>query len=237
MSARVAQEPLFNHTGVSQMAWSHSALKEFETCNRRYHEAKILKKHPFEETKDTLYGKEIHKVAEDYVKKGTHIPSKHAFLKPIIDALIARPGKQYTEYKMALTNKLEQVEWWDKAVWVRGMADLLIVDEEKEAAWVIDYKTGSAKYPDTDQLDLMALQVMACFPKVKRVKSALVFVTHDRFIPTTVHADQVKRLWEVYRERVAKIDAAMASNVWNPTQSGLCKKYCPVLSCEFNGRG
>ena len=41
--------------------WSHSALKDYEGCARRYHEVKVLKHYPFKDTQATLYGKEVHK--------------------------------------------------------------------------------------------------------------------------------------------------------------------------------
>jgi cobalamin biosynthesis Mg chelatase CobN len=45
--------------------------------------------------------------------------------------------------------------------------------------------------------------------------------------------DQKDQFWWKYRERVARLDTAHQSNVWNPSQSALCG-WCPVKSCEFN---
>ena len=39
--------------------------------------------------------------------------------------------------------------------------------------------------------------------------------------------------WWAYRERVAKLEAAHANDVWNPSQSPLCG-WCPVKTCPFN---
>ena len=33
--------------------WSHSALKDYEGCARRYHEVKVLKNYPFKDTEAT----------------------------------------------------------------------------------------------------------------------------------------------------------------------------------------
>jgi hypothetical protein len=57
-----------------KIKWSHSSLKDYEGCARRYHEVKVLNNYPFQETEQTRYGKELHKAAEDYVKDGTPIP-------------------------------------------------------------------------------------------------------------------------------------------------------------------
>ena len=39
---------------MKKPAWSHSSLKDFEGCQRRYHEVKVLKKYPFTETEAAL---------------------------------------------------------------------------------------------------------------------------------------------------------------------------------------
>lgn len=61
---------------------------------------------------------------------------------------------------MGLTENLEPCDFFSDEVWWRGIADLVIIDEEEDLAWVIDYKTGkSARYADKGQLELMALAI------------------------------------------------------------------------------
>ena len=218
------------------MAWSYSALKAFETCARQYHEISILKNHPWEETQQQRYGLQVHKAAEDFVTNGVPIPAKFSFMQGVLDAMVAKPGKKYAEQKLAINDKLEPCKWMAKDVWVRAIVDLLIVDEDNKLAWAVDWKTGNAKYADTDQLDVMSLVLFAHYPRITRVRSALIFVTNNGFIKHKRTTEEKEKLWWTYRERVAKIDKAHASGVWNPTSSGLCKKHCAVLSCEYNGR-
>jgi hypothetical protein len=33
-----------------KIKWSHSSLKDYEGCARRYHEVKVLNNYPFQET-------------------------------------------------------------------------------------------------------------------------------------------------------------------------------------------
>ena len=114
-----------------------------------------------------------------------------------------------------------------------GIIDLLILDEENKTAWVVDYKTGSDKYPDRDQLELMALLTFAHYPQVEQVNAALLFVVKESIVKHKIAVDSMdKILWE-YRERVSRIEACHENNVWNPKQSGLCP-WCPVVECEFN---
>jgi len=79
---------------VTKVVWSHSSLKDYEGCARRYHEVKILKKYPFKETQAVIYGKELHKAAEDYVSKGEPLPEQFEFVQSTLDALMAKPGRK-----------------------------------------------------------------------------------------------------------------------------------------------
>ena len=215
--------------------FSHSSLKMFETCKRQYHEIRVLKKFAREETEQALYGTELHAAAEMY-GKGDALGAQFEFLRPSLDALFSKSGEKYFEHEMSLDADLFPCGWKDRQAWVRGIADLLIVDNPGRRAWCVDYKTGSDRYADTDQLDLMSLLIFQNFPAVQQVNGALLFVLKNNMVKHKVMREDAPRLWQAYRERVASIDGAQSSGVWNPTQSGLCKKYCSVLSCEFNGR-
>jgi RecB family exonuclease len=218
---------------MPKVVWSHSSLKDFEGCARRYHEIKVLKNYKFEETEATRYGTDLHKAAEDYLADGVVLPSRFTFVKDVLDVLYKKPGRKLTEHKMALTEKLRTCEWDASDVWVRGIADLLIIDDENLTAWVVDYKTGNNRYPDREQLVLMSLLVFAHFPHIRQVKSALLFVVKNDMVKHNMSVDETKDEWQRYRERSARISACIDSGVWNPKQTPLCG-WCAVKSCEFN---
>lgn len=215
--------------------WSHSGLKDFETCARKYHEVKVLKKYPRQETEQTLYGTQLHEQAELHIKDKRPLDTNFTFLQPVLDALGRIPGRKFPEYEMALTHDMRVCNFHSKDYWVRGIADLIIVDDDDLTAHCFDYKSGNNKYPDTDQLDLMSLMIFKHFPHVRRVKSGLLFVLKDTVTKHNVVRDQEDKLWWRYRERVGRLEQSYATGVWNPTRSGLCRKWCPVTTCEFNG--
>lgn len=215
--------------------WSHSGLKNYETCSRQFYELKILKNYPRQETEATLYGTQLHEQAELYIKDGRPLDASFAFLQPILDALGRIPGRKFTEYEMALTHDLRVCNFKAPDYWVRGIADLIIVDDDDLTAHCFDYKSGNNKYPDTDQLDLMSLMIFKHFPHVRHVRSGLLFVLKDTVTKHNVSRDQEEKLWWRYRERVGRLEKSHATGVWNPTRSGLCRKWCPVTTCEFNG--
>jgi hypothetical protein len=219
------------------ISWSHSVLKDFSNCQRHYHEVRVLKKYPFVKNAEAEYGDRLHKAAEDYVKDGTPLSEEFAFLQPVLDRLKAKQGRVLVEHEMALTKELVPCSWrdWNRC-WVRGKADLLIVDDDNLTAWVVDYKSGSNKYPDEDQLVLMSLLVFEHFPHIRRVNSALMFMLKNDMRKKVMQRDDKDGFWWQYREKVAKLEAAYERGSWPPSQSGLCKKHCPVTTCEHNGR-
>ena len=215
------------------VTWSHSALKDFEGCAKRYHAVKVLKRFPFTDTKHTIYGKDVHKAIEDYGKHGTPMPEQFAFVLPVVDVLLAKPGRKLFEHEMALTKDLKPCAFDSDDRWVRGIADLLIVDDDNLTARVVDWKTGNDKYPDRDQLTLMSLMVFAHFPHIRSVSSALFFIVKGSMVKHKMSYEDAEAAWWDYRERVAKLEAAHEFDVWNPSQSPLCG-WCPVKDCTFN---
>ena len=213
--------------------WSHSALKDYEGCARRYYEVKVLKNYPFTDTQATLYSKEFHEAAEFYIKDGTPLPPQFEFAADVLEALKAKPGRKLCEYEMGLTQDLKPCSFNDKGVWVRGIADLLIIDDDNLTARVVDYKTGNNKYPDREQLKLMALMVFAHFPHIRRVSGALLFVLKNDIAKASFMRGEAEDYWWDYRERVARIEQAHETGVWNPKPTPLCG-WCVVKTCEYN---
>lgn len=217
-------------------AWSFSSLKTFTTCPKKFYHAKVAKDVKEPEGEAAMYGKEVHSAAEFYVRDGTPIPAKFDFIKPALDSLIKIPGDKHCEFKVALTESLEPCDFFDKECWFRGVADLLIVNEEKGEARVIDYKLGKSKYADLGQLELMALAVFKIFPKITVVKGGLLFLTEGKFVPTVYEAQQQHRYWGNWMPTITMLEGAYSSGVWNAKPNGLCKQYCWVTSCTHCGR-
>lgn len=213
--------------------WSYSGLKDFVKCPRQYYEVKVLQNFKKEVTHEMRYGTEVHQALEDYVGNGIPLSKNYLRFKPMLDVLLGLPGIRYPEYKMALTINEEPCGFEDPDYWVRGIADLLVVDDD--FAIIVDYKTGKAKSPDPDQLKLMALMVFAHFPFVKRIKAGLAFVLYDIFIPEEYNRDQIDSLWRSFTPDLERLSAAYKSNNWKPNPTPLCG-WCPVDTCEYHKR-
>jgi RecB family exonuclease len=181
----------------------------------------------------TLYGKELHTAAEKYVRDGEPLPKQFEFMRDTLDALIAKPGRKLCEHEMALTKDLKPCDFNDPNRWVRGIADLIIIDDENLTAKVVDYKSGNNKYPDREQLKLMALMIFAHYPHIRKVSGALLFVVKNDMVRQDLTIDKAEAEWWNYRQRVARIEQAHETGVWNPKPTPLCG-WCPVVKCLHN---
>lgn len=215
------------------IAWSFSHIKSFETCPRKYDEEMVSKNYPFVESAASKYGNEVHKALELYVKDGKKLDGNMRQFKKVADKLLSFNGEKIAERKQALNFDREPTSYFAKDVWVRGISDLTIINGNK--AKVFDYKTGSAKYPDTDQLELMALITFAYHPEVEHVRSALLFLHHSKLVPAEFHRDDIDKLWDKWDKKYKKLKAARVNKNFPPNPNGLCRKWCPVKHCEFNG--
>lgn len=216
--------------------WSFSKIKAFEQCPKQFYHEKILKEYPFVETEAIRYGSEFHKAAELFVGEQDALPAKFTFARGALQALKDKRGKKLTERKLGITEDLTACDFYDKRVWFRGIADLIIVDVLADLAWVIDYKTGkSAKYADKGQLELMALSVFAHYPQVKKVRAGLLFVISNDLVKDTYMEYDKGNLWTKWIGKYEDMKTAAEKDIWNPRPSGLCKRHCPVTECPHNG--
>jgi CRISPR/Cas system-associated exonuclease Cas4 (RecB family) len=211
--------------------WSFSSLKEYVNCPRQYQELKVLKRFEKKATEQMLYGTVVHKVCEDYVAEGKPLEKNYLRFKPVLDSLIEIPGTKYPEYQMALTRDKVPCAFGDKNRWVRGIVDLLIVDGDH--AFIVDYKTGSNRYPDPKQLKLMALMTFAHFPEVKVIKAGLLFVMHESFMSEEYTRDKIPKLWSYFSSDLERLNISYENDIWNPNPTPLCG-WCPVKTCEFH---
>jgi hypothetical protein len=220
-------------------AWSYSSIKTFDQCPKKYYHLRIAKDVKDEDSTATIYGKELHKAAEDFISLGTPIPAKFSFLSETLEALQKIQGEKFCELKLGVAKrdgKFAPCDFFAKDVWWRGIADLLIINEEKQQAYLVDYKTSkNAKFADTKQLDLLAGAVFTHFPKVMEIKSALIFVVSNEMVHKRHEFIMRSSYMNVMEPELTRLEAAIKNDVWNPNAGPLCK-FCPVTTCAHNRR-
>jgi hypothetical protein len=221
---------------MSTIKWSYSSLALFKQCPKKYFHLRVAKDFKEPETEALTYGTQVHEAAEKFIRDGEPIPSKFAFIQQPLEKLNELDGAKLCEYKMGLTKDLEPCDFFSNNVWWRGIADLIVLNEEKGMAFVVDYKTGkSSRYADTKQLEILSLALFKHFPKVKRVKAGLLFVVANDFVKTEYEQGN-ERAWLSWLEDTNRLEEAYKTEVWNPKPNFSCKNFCAVVSCIHNGR-
>jgi hypothetical protein len=184
-----------------------------------------------------MYGKQLHEAAEFYIGKDTPLPPQFAFIKGSLDLLktLGEGGEFLCEYKMGLTRNLKPCDFFDKDVWWRGVADLVIIKGDK--AYMVDYKTGkSSRYADTKQLEILSLALFKHKPNIKLVKGGLLFLVASDFVKVDYEGSQQSEPWVKWLNETKQLEAAYENDVWNPKPNFSCKQYCAVVNCLHNGK-
>jgi len=214
---------------VADFTWSYSSLKQYQNCPKQYQEIRVLKNYIVKQNEAMMYGKEVHSALEDYVKDGKKLAKNYQRFKPMVDKLISIPGDKYPELEMALTYNKTPCDFNSEDRWVRGIADLVIVDGTH--AWIIDYKTGSNKYPDPKQLRLMSLMVFTYYPDVLKIKAGLLFIMKNSFVSEEYFRKDMDKSWAMFSQPLKRLENSYDTDVWEANPTPLCS-WCSVNSCE-----
>lgn len=218
-----------------KVTWSYSSLSLFRTCPYKYYRLRVVKDVKDEQGEAAIYGQDMHKAAEEFIRDGTPIPGKFQFMRPALQSIAAWPGKKLCEYRMGLREDLTPCDFFARDVWWRGVADLIVISDDGKSARVLDYKSSkSSKYADMEQLDLLAAAVFIHFPEVVTIRAALLFLVCNEMVP------EKPKKYEFMFSRssfanakfdVKRIETAMDSGVWNPSRNFTCRGWCPVKDC------
>jgi hypothetical protein len=218
------------------MAWSYSALTSFETCPHRHFKTRIEKSVQDPPGADAQWGTRVHKALEDRLNAGPAQPITGALAvyEKFAERLerIRGTATLTTERRIALTSDLNETSYFAKDVWLRVVVDVLI--HHGNEATALDWKTGKRK-PDTEQLELTAAALFALYPEVQAVKTAYIWLKEDAFDRVDFVRDDAPRIWSNFTPRVQRLEQAVATGEFPKKPSGLCRKWCPVKSCEFCG--
>lgn len=210
--------------------WTYSQLDSFETCPRKFYHLKVVRDIVEPPSPHAEWGTRVHTAFEEWIKNGSPLPDGMTQWQSLAEKLAKLPGEKLCEQKMALDKNFQPTDW--KTSWTRGIADLLVV--HKDRAVVADYKTGKRK--PTEQLDLYAAYTFAHYPQVKVVTTAFVWLKDRKIDRKQITREQSAEIWQQIIPRVRKLESAYERDSWPERPSGLCKAYCPIYTCKFNGQ-
>lgn len=224
---------------MKPFAWSWSKLKNYRSCPKRHWHVDIAKDFAEAESEQLKWGDLVHKSMAARIDKGTPLPLtlQHYEDWPARIASLKTSGHQIlVENKLAMTSAFTPTEFFDNATWFRGVVDVLAIAPAGNAAFSFDWKTGKVD-PDFEQLALSAQLIFAHYPKVELVGTAYVWLGNDDQTVNTYARSSMIALWNNLWPEIKAMAEAHRTTTYPPKPSGLCRKYCPVTSCPYHGRG
>ncbi len=217
-------------------AWSYSSLSAYETCPKQYYETKILKKWKQPDSEQIKWGNEVHKALEQKGIDGTELPERMQHYNPIVRKFFdPKLGTAYVEHKVAITVDHKPCEFDSDGAWARGIIDRLVI--KGHTALNIDWKTGKKK-DSSRQLAMSTALVFANFPEIEKVTTAFVWLNEPegrRITKGVYWRSEYRMIWALFDKPLKELEWSEQNNAWPPKQSGLCRRWCPVLDCPFNG--
>lgn len=212
------------------MTQSPTSLQTFLTCPKQYHAKYITKEVKFQQNPHAEFGDLVHKSIENFLMHGEELPE---LLKPVQPNLEQMKKVLYgAETKLAVTKEGKPCTFFDKNAYQRCIVDAILTSADKRTIICIDWKTGKHRDAQT-QHDFIKKCASAHFPEAQEVVTLFVYLmqgTSDRQV-----YKPGSPLIELDRD-MNKLAGAYAVQSFPPEPSGLCKKWCDVLSCPHNGR-
>lgn len=221
--------------------WSWSKLKNYRTCPKRHYELDIAKTIKEEPSEQILWGNTFHDSMAKYIDKGVALPPTMVRYKAWPDNFIKLKNSGYAtvlvEQKLAMDKEFQATAYFDNHTWFRSVSDVLALIPAHRAAISVDWKTGGKINPEFEQLALSAQTVFAHHPEIDRVESIYMWAGHDVTTRETYTRDKMLETWSHILPEVRQMEEAARNMDYPPKPSGLCKHYCPVVSCPYHGKG
>lgn len=211
--------------------WSYSALSTYETCPHKYQHERVLKDVVQISSAQADYGSDAHKAFEERLLNGKELPLQLSHHAPIIERLAAMPAKMLPEHKMGITEDLSPADFDAANAWSRGIADLILLQER--SAVVIDWKFGRP-HDNYGQLELMALMVMCWWPDIETVGVSYYWAKEKR-LSKPRHITRKDDMLIIYNDFLTRSRRMRGDTQFRPKPGFLCRKWCPVKTCAFNG--
>jgi PD-(D/E)XK nuclease superfamily len=224
------------------MAHSYSSLKLMDQCPQQYKVVKLDKLYPFKQTPEVIFGNEAHEALENYLNHSTALPEKFKAYAWVTEQLIPAllPWRvAEVEFSWLRGGAPADHRDWRKKYW-SGKADVMATDHPLQGdagdprptqAQVIDWKSGGSRYPDTEQLELMALFSFYQVPTLQVVNGFLVFLQDAKVTPANFTRAQMSGLEAKWNHKAMEEEQRRASNDW-PTKPGHLCPWCPHTVCE-----
>lgn len=221
-------------------SWSWSRLKNYRTCPKRHYHLDLAKDVKEEESEQLKWGHSVHAALAKRVDQGFILPAEMSRYDKWVQRIFSTRGpdvKIKVENKLAIDEQFQPCGFFDGAAWFRAVVDVLaVLPPAARAAYTIDWKTGNVD-PEFEQLALSAQTVFSHYPDVDEVLAIYVWLGHDTETVKIYRRGELQDMWNSVLPLVKEMKLAADTVTYPPKPSGLCKRYCPITSCPYHGKG
>lgn len=219
---------------------SYSTMSTFETCPRQFQEKHVLKTIKFVQNEAATYGSEGHDVMDKSIKSKSLPEGRWSFAAPALQSVynIAAQVEIQSEVAFGLKEDKTPDTFWNG--WLRGKLDVLFKPSENRAI-IADWKF--AKFSPTKydlEMDVFSYLVFKNDSSVQDIKRLLVWMKQDSpgkpTVSTVSRSKDFEQIEDKVLGKIAVIERSLETDNFPCKPGGLCKSYCDVLSCKFNGK-
>ena len=214
-------------------AFSYSRMKNFEVCPRRHAEVDLKRSVKEAESEQLSWGNAVHKALELRIKDGAKLPIGMEMYEGLCQKMASAAGKVLVEQQLAITSDFGPTAWFAPNAWFRAKIDVAVVNGP--VALLVDWKTGKI-VEDSVQLTLAAAAFFAHAPKVQAIRSRFYWLGDNCETNLDLRRDDMPAFWTSIWPRVEPLKTAYDTNNYPPIPGRLCRRWCPVKSCEYWGK-
>ena len=201
--------------------WSHSRLSTYEDCPKQYWYSYVEKMPGFRPPSPAANrGSAIHTAAEEYLLNVRKIYPPE-LQKVSGHAMLLKTKKIQAELKLAVTDKWEPCDYKDENAYLRGIIDILYVEDKH--IHIQDWKTGQVYASHPTQMENYVAIAAAHFPEATHYVTRLVYI--DQGIVTSPKVTEVARLKPIRMLMDGRIKNAEDDTIF-PTTPGQGCRWC-----------
>lgn len=222
---------------------TYSKIKNFEVCPKRSYHLDIAKDVKEQETPELARGNELHGAMASRIRADVNLPMTLRYMEPwaVKLAAITHPLQIImVEQSLGIGRNLEATTMMEKKALLRMKVDYTKIIPSARVAGtflghVVDYKTGKPK-DDFTQLAMYALAIFVHYKDITDLRVDFLWTEYNDTSHEKFSRSDMPKIWEDLLPRVETIENAVKAKNFPAKPGGLCKDYCPIRSCEHNGK-
>lgn len=216
------------------LIYSYTLLNTYRNiCPHQMKRRYIDKAFPYVETPQMAWGNKVHLAMEHRVGGGKPLPADMRQWEKFAAPFYAVKAK--AEMKLGITKERKPTDFFAKDVWLRGKADVVIVNGN--AALLFDYKTTSKPREDPFELETQALLLNAKYPNLTSITACYIWLAEQR-IGQKHDVSHTSDTFTYIQRIAADLEEDMRNGEFEQRQGPLCP-WCVCDDCPnfLGGKG